>query len=134
MASHRVFLSFFAFGLLSGVVLASNLEDEGTLLLFPILLIWFFQTPVWYLFVAIISDVETVTFSYAGPTGPNHWGSLTPKYATCSTGKQQSPIDILQKDLSVYKDFKPLERDYKPGNSTLLNSGYNVGVRIYIHI
>lgn len=33
-------------------------------------------------------------WSYSGPTGPAHWGTLTPEYAPCAEGVQQSPIDI----------------------------------------
>lgn len=138
MAAYRVLLSFLAFGLLSGFVLASKLEDDGMLssfllkfFLFPLIFLFnlVFQTPFSYLFVDIITAVETVIFTYAGATGPNHWGSLTPQYATCSSGKQQSPIDIVKSPLFYENMFMTaLERDYKPGNSALLNFGYNVGV------
>jgi carbonic anhydrase len=33
-------------------------------------------------------------WSYEGSTGPEHWGSLDPSYATCADGSVQSPIDI----------------------------------------
>ena len=33
-------------------------------------------------------------WSYAGPTGPEHWGTLAPEYAPCAEGVQQSPIDL----------------------------------------
>ncbi len=33
-------------------------------------------------------------WGYAGPTGPEHWASLSPDYAPCGEGVQQSPIDI----------------------------------------
>lgn len=33
-------------------------------------------------------------WSYAGETGPAHWGSLDPSYAACVDGSIQSPIDI----------------------------------------
>ncbi len=33
-------------------------------------------------------------WSYAGRTGPEHWASLTPEYAPCAEGVQQSPIDV----------------------------------------
>jgi carbonic anhydrase len=31
---------------------------------------------------------------YEGAEGPEHWGSLSPKFSTCGTGRSQSPIDI----------------------------------------
>ena len=33
-------------------------------------------------------------WSYEGPTGPQHWGDLSPCYAACSTGLSQSPVDL----------------------------------------
>ncbi len=33
-------------------------------------------------------------WTYDGPTGSEHWGDLDPDYATCKTGREQSPIDI----------------------------------------
>ncbi len=31
---------------------------------------------------------------YEGAEGPEHWGDLSPAFATCQAGRQQSPIDI----------------------------------------
>jgi len=31
---------------------------------------------------------------YEGPEGPEHWGELSPTFATCSEGHSQSPVDI----------------------------------------
>ena len=33
-------------------------------------------------------------WSYLGLTGPEHWASLSPDYAPCGEGVQQSPVDI----------------------------------------
>jgi carbonic anhydrase len=35
-----------------------------------------------------------VHWAYEGEGGPENWGKLKPEYATCDTGKRQSPIDI----------------------------------------
>ena len=32
-------------------------------------------------------------WGYSGADGPSHWGDLDPSFATCKTGKRQSPID-----------------------------------------
>ena len=37
---------------------------------------------------------ESADDTNAGANGPEHWGELTPGYAECSAGSQQSPIDI----------------------------------------
>ncbi len=33
-------------------------------------------------------------WTYEGESGPEHWGTLSPQYATCSTGSNQSPINL----------------------------------------
>jgi hypothetical protein len=33
-------------------------------------------------------------WSYEGADGPEHWSTLAPQFAVCSTGLRQSPIDI----------------------------------------
>ena len=33
-------------------------------------------------------------WSYAGEAGPSAWGRLSPDFATCASGRSQSPIDI----------------------------------------
>jgi carbonic anhydrase len=33
-------------------------------------------------------------WEYQGELGPEHWGSIAPEYASCATGKMQSPIDL----------------------------------------
>jgi carbonic anhydrase len=40
------------------------------------------------------AEEHAAHWSYSGPSGPAHWGSEDPAYATCSTGTRQSPIDI----------------------------------------
>ncbi|MBA0625114.1 hypothetical protein Godav_010354 [Gossypium davidsonii] len=63
-----------------------------------------------------------------GKDGPDSWGMLEPKFAPCSIGKRQSPINI-QRNLTVHnKLLKPLTRNYNSVNATLFNKGYSVGV------
>ena len=33
-------------------------------------------------------------WGYAGQGAPLHWAALSPEYAACAEGKQQSPIDV----------------------------------------
>jgi carbonic anhydrase len=37
---------------------------------------------------------ERVHWGYDGATGPAHWAGLDEAWATCDTGKAQSPIDL----------------------------------------
>ncbi|XP_042477961.1 alpha carbonic anhydrase 1, chloroplastic-like [Macadamia integrifolia] len=67
-------------------------------------------------------------FSYSGETGPDKWGSLKPEFSTCSTGKLQSPVNIVTKDVIYNPKLQPLNRDYRTSNSTLINHGYSIGL------
>ena len=64
-------------------------------------------------------------WSYAGNEGPEHWGALEPGYATCSAGKDQSPIDLAH---FIEADLPPLTFDYRPGGASLVNNGHAVQV------
>ncbi|KAG8501088.1 hypothetical protein CXB51_003164 [Gossypium anomalum] len=84
------------------------------------------------LLLGIASAIDVfggMEFSYLGKDGPDRWGMLEPKFAPCSIGKRQSPINI-QRNLTVHnKLLKPLTRNYNSVNATLFNKGYSVGVR-----
>lgn len=60
-------------------------------------------------------------WSYQGAKGPDHWGQLDPDYATCASGKRQSPIDIR----GTQKVRLPaLQFAYKSGPVDIINNGY----------
>jgi carbonic anhydrase len=65
-------------------------------------------------------------FSYDGATGPEKWGSLDPSYAACSTGREQSPIDL--RDGSPARE-PALEVSYVPADDPeAVNNGHSVQV------
>ncbi len=64
-------------------------------------------------------------FAYKGADGPAHWGDLSPEYAVCRTGKQQSPIDIRNPRNAP---LPPIRFDYKPVPLTLINNGHTLEV------
>lgn len=57
----------------------------------------------------------------SGTNGPGGWGHLSPDYAQCDAGKQQSPIDIAQVRLA---DLAPLQFAYKAGPLHITNNGH----------
>jgi carbonic anhydrase len=66
---------------------------------------------------------EDVHWSYEGDTGPEHWGSLSPDFAMCAQGREQSPVDI--------PSNAPLNPDnisfsYRPSALTLFNNGHTI--------
>lgn len=57
---------------------------------------------------------------------------MSGNYATCKTGKSQSPIDIVTDKAVLNKKLKPLKREYTPTNATLINHGYSL--EVYKHV
>ncbi|NP_001242755.1 alpha carbonic anhydrase 1-like precursor [Glycine max] len=74
------------------------------------------------------ADYFSANFSYAGPNGPEYWGSLSPSYAACSHGKSQSPVELMKTDIVINKQLKNLNRNYLPTNATLVDNIFNIGV------
>jgi carbonic anhydrase len=66
-----------------------------------------------------------VHWSYAGPTGPEHWGKLKPEFAACASGKRQSPIDIRD---GARLQLEPIKFDYQPAPLRIVDNGHTVQV------
>jgi carbonic anhydrase len=64
-------------------------------------------------------------WSYAGDTGPAHWGRLSADFELCGRGRRQSPIDIRD---GFAVDLEPVTFDYRAGAFTVLNSGHTLEV------
>ena len=77
------------------------------------------------LLAAALSSVAVAEFDYSNP---QNWGRENPQYSTCSSGKQQSPIDIITSDVIVNKTLQPLTRDYHVYNASLSTAGVSVEV------
>jgi carbonic anhydrase len=68
---------------------------------------------------------EHAHWSYSGATGPSHWASEDPAFATCGSGKHQSPIDI---EKTVSEPLPPIEFAYKPIPLTVIDTGHSFQV------
>ncbi|HYQ37793.1 MAG TPA: carbonic anhydrase [Pseudomonas sp.] len=66
-------------------------------------------------------------WGYAGEHGPEHWGKLASEFATCSAGKNQSPVD-LRESAAVKAELPPIELDYRPGGHEVVNNGHTIQV------
>jgi carbonic anhydrase len=67
-------------------------------------------------------------WTYAGDTGPSHWGDLSPEWGTCKTGESQSPIDLVSKQAAVDAKLKPLEFAYGKLPLSLFNNGHTIQI------
>ncbi len=67
-------------------------------------------------------------WSYAGDTGPDHWGALSADYAACALGEQQSPIDL---SAAVPGEIAPPTLAWTPpAAATVVNDGRTIVVNL----
>lgn len=62
-------------------------------------------------------------WEYAGETGAEKWGSLSPDYQLCSTGQMQSPIDIAD---GFQADGAPISLNYNPSALNIIHNGHTI--------
>ena len=74
------------------------------------------------------AEPHQLHWSYQGSLGPQRWGDLNDKYATCKMGKKQSPIDLKwarptkSRKLNIY---------YKPSiQPQVISNGYTIQVNV----
>ncbi len=64
-------------------------------------------------------------WSYSGPGGPANWGSLSPDYRACSSGRMQSPINLAD---GFPAKGPPLAFDYGSTPLKVVNTGHTAQV------
>ncbi|WP_440959140.1 carbonic anhydrase [Oceanicaulis sp. LC35] len=65
------------------------------------------------------------SWSYDGEGGPEHWGMLSAEYASCSSGHEQSPIDLHA--VSDHEDSVP-ELHWDDGDASVTDNGHTIKV------
>src|SRR4051794_39968661 len=72
-----------------------------------------------------VATATPVDWSYEGEAGPDEWGSLSPDFALCGDGKQQSPVDIAH---FTEKDLANITFSYQPSKLNIVNNGHTIQV------
>lgn len=72
-------------------------------------------------------DPLELPWSYNGVQGPERWAQLRPEYATCGSGKRQSPIDIRD---GIKVTLDPIQFDYRATPFKVLDTGRTVQARL----
>ena len=85
--------------------------------------------------LAACADSSPIEWGYSGAGAPEHWASLSPDFAACANGKQQSPIDITgyvtgdlgriaftleETEATLHNDGRQVRAEYEPGNRSTL--------------
>jgi carbonic anhydrase len=72
-----------------------------------------------------VAAQEPVHWTYEGAEGPEHWGELSPDFALCSTGVEQTPIDIPS---TASVNPADIEFNYQPTALNIFNNGHTIQV------
>ncbi len=87
-------------------------------------------------------------WGYSDDTGPAHWGDMKPEFATCKSGKQQSPINISKAHsadlpgitfsyqatpLEVVNNGHTIQVNYAPGSSITVNGKQYELLQFHFH-
>ena len=72
-----------------------------------------------------VSASDPVHWGYDGDLGPEHWGALSPEFAACSAGQEQSPVDI---PATAAVNPPGLGFDYRPSELNIVNNGHSIQV------
>ncbi|KAJ1701541.1 hypothetical protein LUZ63_001320 [Rhynchospora breviuscula] len=88
---------------------------------------------IYVLFISLAStrgDEAEAGFNYVpgSDIGPDRWGVINENWTTCSTGREQSPIDITEERIQEQPDLGRLLQKYQPAKATLKNQ------HIYIEV
>lgn len=70
-------------------------------------------------------------WSYEGATSPEHWAELDELFTTCSTGKAQSPVNIVQDSVKASGALAPVQAEYSPSQVSIINNGHTIQVNLH---
>ena len=64
-------------------------------------------------------------WGYSGHEGPEYWGQLNSEFTACSSGKNQSPVNLTG---FIEADLEPIDIHYQIGGNEVLNNGHTIQV------
>jgi len=70
---------------------------------------------------------EDSHWSYSGETGPENWAKLSPEFAACGIGFNQSPINITE---TIAADLETLQFDYESNSTVIVNNGHTLQINV----
>jgi len=67
-------------------------------------------------------------WGYTGAIGPAAWAKLSAEFATCAKGRRQSPIDLVDAELSPLT-LEQVKFEYAPAAFQVVHNGHTIEVR-----
>lgn len=71
---------------------------------------------------------KAASWGYLGDEGPQNWGKLSSDYGLCGSGKNQSPINIIEKQAVGTTRMGGFEVHYRDAPLKILNNGHAIQV------
>lgn len=94
---------------------------------------WNKKTSICTLAAALLAATSTLLadddkhWSYSGETGPENWSKMSPNFAACGIGLNQSPIDISK---TVAAELENLHFDYRSNGTEIVNNGHTLQINV----
>lgn len=73
-----------------------------------------------------IAGENTLKWGYGGAGNPTMWGEISPEYALCKLGQNQSPINI--DNVQQPRNSANIEFNYQPTPLSVVNTGHTIQV------
>lgn len=77
--------------------------------------------------VSAAHPLTHVHWDYEGEGRPDNWARLNPDFATCASGKRQSPIDIRD---GIRVDQPPIGFEWRPSEFRSVDNGHTIQVAV----
>lgn len=74
--------------------------------------------------------VHNPHWSYSGKEGPDYWGDLSPDYALCKTGQNQSPVNLMEDSAVGTTSLPGFDVHYRDTVLKVINNGHTLQVNV----
>ncbi len=76
---------------------------------------------------ALTAHAESAHWGYEGQDAPEHWGELSPEFALCTKGVNQTPVNIKG---ALKAGLTPLKLNFAQGGQQIVNNGHTVQINV----
>ncbi|KAF7098831.1 hypothetical protein CFC21_100545 [Triticum aestivum] len=73
-------------------------------------------------------DESEFSYDCGSENGPENWGKIKEEWATCGTGRMQSPIDLSDRHAAQTPNLGYLNHSYRSAKASIVNRGHDIAV------